>query len=163
MSDSFKKWATWVICSRLLITSERCERIAHGRSFLVSNLITSLIFGERPEQFAHIAERKWAMVSESLTSLTKKEDMSENEQFTHFSINFLKIVYKIYLKQDFRFFSQNFCAKRSFAHLLWATWANYSGSLICLEGSEQMAHSHSLIWAKWANERWANEQIPSTA
>ena len=51
-------WATWVIRSRLLISGERPEQIAHGRSFLVSDLsdlLSSLIFGERPEQFAHIA------------------------------------------------------------------------------------------------------------
>ena len=45
-------WATWAICSRSLISSERCERI---------------IFGEQPERFAHIAQRKWANVCESLT------------------------------------------------------------------------------------------------
>ena len=40
----------------MLISSERLERIAHGHSFLVSDLsglLTSLIFGERPERFAH--------------------------------------------------------------------------------------------------------------
>ena len=44
-----------------LIFGERPERIAHGRSFLVSNLsdlLTSLIFGERPERFTHIAHQK---------------------------------------------------------------------------------------------------------
>ena len=56
-------WATWAIHSRSLIFSEQPERIFHGRSFLVSDLsnsLTSLIFGERPEQFefAHIAHQK---------------------------------------------------------------------------------------------------------
>ena len=54
-------WETWAICSQTLISSEQPERIAHGRSFLVSelgDLLTSLIFGERPEQFAHIAHQK---------------------------------------------------------------------------------------------------------
>ena len=49
-------------------------RIAHGRSFLVSNLsgsLTSLIFGERPERFAHIAHQKQG-ISESLIFLNKK-------------------------------------------------------------------------------------------
>ena len=71
-------WGTWAICSWSLIFGERPERITHGRSFLVSNLLlTSLIFGEQPERFAHIAQGKWAIVSESLTSLTKKEEMSD--------------------------------------------------------------------------------------
>ena len=55
-------WATWAIGSWSLIFSERREWIAHGRSFLVSDLsdlLTLFIFGERPEQFAHIAHHKW--------------------------------------------------------------------------------------------------------
>ena len=50
-------------------------------------------------------------------------------------------------------------------------------ALICPERPARFAHSRSfvlsdlselltvaqLIWAKWANERWANEQIPSPA
>ena len=73
MSDLLKKraihpfahfwWATWAIRSRSHISSERCEQIAHGRSFMVSNLsdsLTSLIFGD------------------SLTSLAKKEGMSDS-------------------------------------------------------------------------------------
>ena len=44
-----------------LIFGERPEQIAHGHSFLVSDLsdsLTSLIFGEWPERFAHIAHQK---------------------------------------------------------------------------------------------------------
>ena len=44
------------------------EQIAHGHSFLVSDLsdsLTLLIFGERPERFFHIAHQKKGM-SESL-------------------------------------------------------------------------------------------------
>ena len=61
MSDLLKKraicsfahfwWETWAIRSRSLISSKRPERIAHGSSFLVrdlSDLLTLLIFGERP-------------------------------------------------------------------------------------------------------------------
>ena len=53
-------WATWAICSWSLIFGERPEQIAHGCSFLVSDLsdsLTSLIFGERPERFAHITQK----------------------------------------------------------------------------------------------------------
>ena len=91
-------WATWAICSRSLISSERPERIAHGRSFLVSDLsdwLTSLIFGEQHERFAHNAQRKWAIVSESLTLLTKKEEKWEkNEQFAHLKKIMLNHIYK---------------------------------------------------------------------
>ena len=74
-------WATWAICSRLLIiSSERCMQIAHGCSFLVTDLSDLLIFGDRPERFAHIAQRKWAIVSASLTSLTKKEEISQKKE-----------------------------------------------------------------------------------
>ena len=58
------------------------------------------------------------------------------------------------------------------AHFLWATWANRSRSLICLEPPERFAHSAHLSWAIWGNrsqsliwfernERWAKERIPS--
>ena len=62
MSNSLKKQAIRLFLVRdlsdLLIFGERPERIAHGCSFLVSDLSdshTSLIFGEGPERFAHIA------------------------------------------------------------------------------------------------------------
>ena len=56
--------------ARFLRKNERSERFAHGLSFLVSDLnrsflvsklsnsLTSLNFGERPERFAHIAHKK---------------------------------------------------------------------------------------------------------
>ena len=46
------------LLSDSLTFGKQPERIRHGHSFLVcdlSNSLTSLIFGERPEQFAHIA------------------------------------------------------------------------------------------------------------
>ena len=74
MSDSLKK------TSDSIIFCERPEQFAHGCSFLVSDmsdLLTLLIFGERSEQFAYIAQRKRG-----------------NERITHF-FN-LKDVYKTY-------------------------------------------------------------------
>ena len=58
-----------------------------------------------------------------------------------------------------------FWANRSFAHLSWASWANCSRSLICLERPEWFAHGHSFVlsnlsdlltvaylsWAIWTN------------
>ena len=67
-------WVTWAIRSSSLISSECPEQIAHGYSFLVSDLsdsLTSPIFGEQPEQFTHIAHQKRG-----------------NERFTHFFNNF---------------------------------------------------------------------------
>ena len=75
-----KKISEWAIRSRSLISSERPKQMAHGCSFLVSDLsdtLTLLIFGEQPEQFAYIAHWKRG-----------------NERITHF-FN-LKNVYKTY-------------------------------------------------------------------
>ena len=67
MSDSLKKISDSLIRSFLvsdlsdsLISFERPKRIAHGHSFLVSDLsdlLKLLIFGERPERFTHIAHQ----------------------------------------------------------------------------------------------------------
>ena len=71
MSNKLKKTSDLFICSFLVsdlsdslmvayFFGERPERIAHGRSFLVSdlsNLLTSLIFGKQPEPFALIKKR----------------------------------------------------------------------------------------------------------
>ena len=46
-------------------------------SFLVSDVGESLILLKSNERFAQVAQRKWEIVSESLRSLTK------NEQITH--------------------------------------------------------------------------------
>ena len=62
--------------SKSLIFGERPERITHGRSFLVSDLsdsLTSLIFGERFEQFAHIAHQKRG--KERITHILNKKNV----------------------------------------------------------------------------------------
>ena len=80
-----------------LIFRELPERFAHDRSFLVSYLSDSLTI-------AHFLSATWGNRSfdlsemrDSLTSLTKTEEMSENEQFAHF-VNkiFFFIVRKTY-------------------------------------------------------------------
>ena len=91
----------------------------------------------------------------------------------------------IFLQKNERFTQKN----EQFAHFWWVTWANCSQlllfwwltwaicsqSLFCHEWPERFAHSRSffmsnlsnlltvahLSWAIWANERWANEQIPN--
>ena len=83
-----------------LMFGERPERFAHDRSHPLSDvsklLMVSHFWCALPKRFAHMAQRKWAIVSESLTLLTKKEEMSKNERFAYFSINFFKILYKTY-------------------------------------------------------------------
>ena len=89
-------------------------------------------------------------------------------------------------KLDFRFFSQNFLSEAlicsfimsnlseslTVAHLSWATWAIRSQSLICLEGPEGFAHSHSFVLSdlsklltvlNWFEriEQMIDERIPS--
>ena len=65
-------WATWAICSWSLISSERCERISHGCSFLVSDLsdlLTSLRGNERlwaNRSHRSPKKRKWAKMNDSL-------------------------------------------------------------------------------------------------
>ena len=123
LSEAFvfcKKWAN----ERF---AQRNARFAHGRSFLVSDLSDSLmianfwwatwgnhlwtlIFGEWPEQIAHIAHfwwATWAICSHRSEEMSYRERIAHivhqkrgNEQkkrFAHFSIKFvLKIVYKTY-------------------------------------------------------------------
>ena len=77
MSDSLKKMSDSLL-----------------RSFLVSKMsdsLTSLISSERPEQMAHGCSFLVSEMSDSLTLLTKKEEMSKNERFAHFSIFFLNL------------------------------------------------------------------------
>ena len=57
-----------LIFANFLFFGERCEQFAHDRSPKMSD----------HERFAHIAQRKWAIVSESLRSLTKNERLSES-------------------------------------------------------------------------------------
>ena len=93
------KWAIrskkWAIRSKKmsnsLIFGERPERFAHNRSFPLSDLSKSLMV-------AHFWWAVWAIrshrsfdlseISNSLTSLTKKKKMSKNERFTHFFNDF---------------------------------------------------------------------------
>ena len=107
-------WVTWAICSWLLI------------------------FGERPEQFAHITH-----------------DKRGNEEIALFYVQYKKRTKNTISVKFFDWI----------AHLSWATWANCSRSLICHEWPEQFTHSCSfnisdlsdsltvayLFWAIWAN------------
>ena len=83
----------WAIRSRLLISSERCERIvkvAHQKWAMWANHSGRSPEMSNHERFAQVAQSKWAIVSESLRSLTKNERMSEllifwaKRSFAHF-------------------------------------------------------------------------------
>ena len=157
-----KNMIEWAICSKVsdsLIHSERPELIVHSHSFLVSDLIDLLTL------------------------------LRGNERIVCFLKKLFKNCKKTYKK--FNFFSELlvFCQEHerlsdllkkkwaicSFTHFWWATWANCSHSLICHELPERFAHSRSFVlsklselltfahlsWGIWANERWANEQIPN--
>ena len=97
--------------TQLLIFGDRPERFDHYRSFPLSDLSLSLMV-------THFWWATWAIrshrsfdlseMSDSLTSLTKKEEMSENKWFAHFFNNFFFFVYKTYLNKILDFFSQNF-------------------------------------------------------
>ena len=151
MSNSFKKrairsfthfwWATW------------------------TNHSWSLIFGEQPEQFAHIThyhsvkKRKWA------NHWFFSKNLHKTYQKKHFS--------QILLSASLVFCEQKskwaICSEKraicSFVHLSWATWANCSQSLICHLRLEEFTHGCSfdmsdlsksltvthLSWLIWAN------------
>ena len=127
-----------------------------------------LICPERPEQFAHIAQKEWANLLLKKTYL--KKTVKHEQKIRFFSI----------LLSESPFFvsegaNERFTKKRaifSFANLSWVTWANQSHSLICPEGPEQFAHGRSFVLsdlsqlltfadlssAIWANARTANAQ-----
>ena len=107
------------------------------------NLLTSLIFGERPERCTQIAHGKRG-----------------NERITRVFFNVQK-TYQIVQFQS-NFLSESLIWPFTVS---WATWANFSWSLICHEWPEQFAHSCSfnmsdlsdsltvahLSWGIWAN------------
>ena len=156
-----------MLCPTLMIT--------HFPWAMWANCSWPLIFVERPERFTHIAHFWWATwaihshcsfsvsnLSDSLTSLTKKRG---NEQFAHF-LNKKNRIYNILKNKILDFLAKIFWANHSFAHFLWATWANRSWSLIFGEQPERFAHIAHFWWATWAihshcspkkgNERFAH-------
>ena len=125
---------------------------------------------------AHFLWATWANrsflvsdLSNSLTSLTKKEKMSDLLIFSK-TKSYIKHIKKV-KKQDFRFFKPTYFERS--AHFSWATWAIRSRSLISSEQPERFTHGRSfvlsdlsesltvahLIWAKWANEWMSNERM----
>ena len=82
---------------RSLVVSAKCsfltKKLANGRfTKKTKRLVHSLIFGERPEQITHGHSFLVSDLSDSLTSLIKKEEMSES---------LIKNVQKTYQTYDF--------------------------------------------------------------
>ena len=113
-------------------------------------------------------------MSDSLTSLTKKEEMRENERFAHFfEILFFKNLKENLVKQDFRFLRNIFLSESlicSFslsnlseslmvAHFLFATWAIRSRLLISSLRPERIAHIHSFDLSKMSE--WVMSKFPA--
>ena len=137
----------------LLIFGERPEWFAHDLSFLLSDLSESLII-------AHLSCATWAIRS------LRSEEMSESFA----SLKKFKKMLKTYTKYNLLNFFEGI------AHLLWAKekWAicskKPSNSLICPERPEGNAHICSFVmsdlsdsltvahlsWAIWANDRIPN-------
>ena len=94
------------------------------------------------EWLAHIAERKWAIMSESLRSLTKKERLSVSMFFFFFLF----------------FWVRPFCAP-------WAYWYIISGAGIVSATPHPAVwanHSFAHFWAKNEQFAWKTDaQIPS--
>ena len=148
-------WSTWVNPSQSLFCSERPERFAQGRSFVMIDLSESLTV-------ALLFRVTWAICS---WSLFKKKLLSKERQ-ERFGKKGGKTVKNVW-KNDFfvLFFQANhwfFRAMRSIrsfvkcdlsnsltdALLSWASWANISRSLFNLSNFEQKSKEQRAIERK---------------
>ena len=147
-----KKVSEWAIPSKVsvsLIFGERPERFAHNYSFLLSDLNKLL-------KVAYLSWPTWAI--RSLGSEGMRESFAFLKSFLKTVKTYKNTIFSFFLVRIARFCEQK--SKRaihskkkvihSFAYLLWVTWANHSHSLICLERFERMS--------KWAMSEWANSQ-----
>ena len=131
---------------RSLTKNERCERIAqvaHQKWAMLANRSGRSPKMSDHEWFAHIAQRKWAIVSESLRSLTKNEWMSESLVLLSKSLirSFLGKKRVICLEKPMSEFPA--LHLRDFltvSHFWWVTWGICSQLLICPERPERFAH-----------------------
>ena len=122
-------WATWEICSWLFIHSKQPEGIAHGRSFVLSDLSDSLTLLRRHEQ--------------NICFLKNFQKNCQNIQKIWFCSNsFEGIAHFLWEKRKWAI-----CLKKKkwFAHLSWVNWANRSHLLICHERPEGYAHICSFV------------------
>ena len=162
-------WATWAIRSWSLIFGEQPERIAHGRSFLVSDLSDR---SHCPPKMREWANGSFFKIKKPYIKHTKNKILDFLpkifERIAH-SLTYHERPERI--AHGCSFVMSDLSDSLTVALLIWVTWVIPSQSLICLQRSEQIAHSRSFRlskMSKWANERWANkqwtanEQIPSS-
>ena len=135
---------------------QKNERISDSLNNLVSDLsdkLTALIFGERPEQFAPIAHYKRGM-SESLSFLTNLAfiKLTKNKILDFFSQNFFSICHERpeRFAHGSSFVLSNLRDSLTVAHLSWLIWANRSKLLFDLSKMSEIS-------------KLANERIPSPA
>ena len=165
----------WAIRSWSLILGERPEQIAHGCSFLVSdlsNLLTSLIFLNTKSYIKHSKKLDFRFfyqkcLSELLIRSFIMSDLSESLTVAHLSWATWAICSRLLI-----------CLEQpehslTVAHFPWAIWANRSQSFMWFEWNEQMNDSLTVAhfcWAIWANrsqsliwferkERMSDEQM----
>ena len=98
----------------------------------------SLIFGERPEQFAYIAQFWWA----TWAICSHRSLKRENERIARFCKR----------KSDLG-------ESLTVAHLSWVTWGICSQSLIVLSDLSKLLTVTHLIWAIWATERMSDKPM----
>ena len=140
-------WVTWADCS-FLVSNQ-------------SNLLTSLIFGERPERFTDIAHQKRGNSDLLIYSI-------KNCIWNILENKILDFFIQIFLRESLirSFPLSDMSELLTVAQLSSATWAIRSRLLISSERPEQFADGCSfflsdlsesltvphLIWAKWVNE-----------
>ena len=145
----------------------------------------SLIFGEQPEQFAHIAHCWWATWAICSHCSLIKEGMSKSLIFFNLQKKYRKRTKKYNSSQTCLSELLVFCERKTdllkkksdslicsfimsdlsesltVTHLSWANWVIHSQWLICPEQSERIAHNCSFDLSdlsEWANEGWLNER-----
>ena len=143
---------------------------AHFLGATWANRAWSLIFVERPERFADIANYLWATdLTDWLTSLIKKEGISKSLAFLNLQKTYKKHIKNMILVIFFWANRLFFVSKRANE---WFAQKNerFAHLIIYHEQPERIAHSCS--WSDlselltvahliWANERWSNEWIPN--
>ena len=130
-------------------------------------------FSERIARFLQKNERmsdSLKKTSDLLTSLIKKEGMSELVVFLNLQKTYLKakntiLVQKLWANRSFLWVKEQMSDSLMAALLTWATWAIRSLLLICPERSERIAHSCSFDLSdlsKWEMSEWANSNPACT-
>ena len=148
-----KKVNKWAIPSKVsvsLIFGERPERFAHNYSFLLSDLNKLL-------KVAYLSWPTWAI--RSLGSEGMRESFAFLKSFLKNCKNIQKYDFFVFFSTNCSFLwakeqmSDSLKKKKWFTHLL-----------IYYEWPELITHIHSFVLSdlsEWANEQWVNELIPN--